>query len=132
MKNSVLKISGILSLLALAGIGILFGLNDHPTLIDSLSNYPNPFDSRRQHTEIVYRLEESVPVRVEIYDLFGYRVQNFYFSPGQEGGRRGQNKISWDGRNASGNKVAKGGYICQVIVEGDQRARAVRKIGVIH
>ena len=29
-------------------------------------------------------------------------------------------------------KVAKGGYVCQVTVEGDQPVRGIRKIGVIH
>ena len=48
------------------------------------------------------------------------------------GARGGQNRVPWDGTDETGQKVAKGGYVCQVTVEGGQPVRGVRKIGVLH
>lgn len=112
--------------------GFLFAVGEKGSLLEGLTNYPNPFHSRSESTSIAYQLPADVPVKVRIYDLFGYRVKEFNFYPGEMGGRSGQNTIAWDGTDESGDKVAKGGYVCQVTVEGDQPARAVRKIGVIH
>ena len=112
--------------------GILFALGDRGSLIEGLSNYPNPFNSRTENTSIVYQLPQDLPVRVRIYDLFGFQVREYNFGPGDMGGRGGQNTIAWDGTDETGEKVAKGGYICQVTAEGSLAARGVRKIGVIH
>lgn len=122
-------LGGLLSVLL---AGMLFALGQTPTLLDQLANYPNPFDSRRESTVITYRLPQDSPVRVKIYDLFGYPVKEFVFNPGEMGARAGTNEIAWDGTDGSGNKVSKGGYICRVTVEGDRPVNGIRKIGVIH
>ena len=122
-------IGGIVALLL---TGLLFAFGQVPTLIDGLANYPNPFDSRREDTTITYQLPQDLPVKVAIYDLFGYEVKEFHFYPGEMGARRGANDVAWDGTDQTGGKVAKGGYVCRVTVEGDQPAAGVRKIGVIH
>ena len=112
--------------------GFLFAINGNDAPIGALTNYPNPFNSRIEETFISYRLPQDLPVRIRIYDLFGFLVREFNLSPGDMGARLGENKVRWDGTDESGQKVAKGGYVCQVTVEGDQPARAVRKIGVVH
>ncbi len=61
-----------------------------------------------------YTLSKDLPVRVTLYDLFGFRVRRWDFSAGQTGGRAGQNSFSWDGTNESGQKVSKGGYLAQI------------------
>ena len=121
-----------LSFIAVISCGVLFALGENPKLIDHLVNYPNPFDSRKEETFITYQIPQDLPVRVRIYDLFGYQVKDFHFSAGEPGGRAGENQVQWDGTDQRGEKVTKGGYICQVTVEGDQAARGIRKIGVIH
>ena len=121
-----------ISFIAVISCGVLFALGENPKLIDHLVNYPNPFDSRREETIIRYELPQDLAVRVRIYDLFGYQVKDFHFSPGERGGRAGENEVRWDGTDQTGEKVTKGGYICQVTVEGDLAARGIRKIGVIH
>ena len=118
--------------ITLISCGVLFALGENPKLIDHLVNYPNPFDSRREETFISYALPQDLPVRVGIYDLFGYQVREFHFSAGEPGARAGENQVRWDGTDQTGEKVSKGGYLCQVTVEGDQAARGIRKIGVIH
>lgn len=122
----------ILAALAFLTSGILFALGERGSLIEGLSNYPNPFNSRTENTAIVYQLPQDLPVRVRIYDLFGFQVREYRFGPGEMGARTGQNTIPWDGTDETGQKVAKGGYVCQVTVEGDRPVRGMRKIGVIH
>jgi len=112
--------------------GILFAFAELPNIMERFTNYPNPFDSRREETFITYQLSQDLPVRVRIVDLFGYPVKEFIFSPGETGARTGENIVKWDGTDASGQKVSKGGYICQVTVEGDRPVRGIRKIGVVH
>lgn len=124
------KLAGGLAVI-LSG-GILFALGDSPQMIDKLTNYPNPFDCRKEETFITYQLPQDMAVRIKIYDLFGYMVNEFYFSAGEAGGRSGENVVRWNGSTNAGDKVSTGGYICQVTVEGDQTARSMRKIGVIH
>lgn len=112
--------------------GFLFAITSSNGVIGELTNYPNPFNSRLEETFISYQLPQDLPVRVRIYDLFGFQVREFNFSPGDTGARIGENKIRWDGTDESGQKVAKGGYLCQVTVQGDHPVRGMRKIGVIH
>lgn len=89
-----------------------------------LSNYPNPFDSRKTTTNILVTKsnQTAVAVTVKIYDLFGNLVKQMESSDGS---------IVWDGRDNNGRYVAKGGYIC-VVSTDDGRMIALRKIGVIH
>ena len=123
--------------LALLGLGFLtsgflFALTENSGVIGALTNYPNPFNSRVEETFISYHLPQDLPVKIRIYDLFGFQVKEFNLPPGDFGGRAGENKIRWDGTDETGQKVAKGGYLCQVTVQGDRPVRGTRKIGVIH
>lgn len=101
-------------------------------VLGQVSNNPNPFDSRRQPTTISYTLAEDAAVTLAIYDLNGGLVREFALSPGAEGGRRGPNRVAWDGRNGLGEAVAMGGYIAQIRMDSSEGlATAVRKIGVV-
>lgn len=131
MRKSV-KLYLLLSVAGILSAGALFAFRDTPALIDEIANYPNPFDSRREETFITYRLAQNAEVRVRIHDLFGNAVRDFTFSPGEMGGRQGTNTIRWDGTDQTGQKVSKGGYVCQILVQGEQTVRGIRKIGVIH
>ncbi len=117
---------------SLSGVPVL------PTpVITDVTNAPNPFDSRKGgaegQTRILYTLAKDLPVRVTLYDLFGFRVRRWDFSAGQNGGRSGQNSITWDGTNDSGQKVSKGGYLAHIEIESsDTVVSVIRKIGVIH
>lgn len=106
-------------------------------VVSDLTNYPNPFDSRKTglegQTQISYSLAQDANVSVEIYGLMGHRVRQWDFAAGSQGGRQGANLIAWDGTNESGRKVSKGGYLAQITIETpDSAVTAVRKIGVIH
>ncbi|MCS7151963.1 MAG: hypothetical protein NZ928_06225 [Endomicrobia bacterium] len=117
--------------------GVCTGLPEQ--VISQVSNYPNPVDTRlggeEGKTWIVYVLNQDAEVTITLYDLLGYKVQEWTFKPGQEGGKRGANKVppeGWDGTNAAGQKVAKGGYIAQIKVKSSKGViTAIRKIGVV-
>jgi hypothetical protein len=119
----------------LPGMGKSAGLPQG--LINDLTNYPNPFDSRKSglegQTMIAYSLTDDAPVSLEIYDLLGHKVRGWKFWAGVNGGRSGANSIAWDGTNEMGQKVSKGGYIAEIVIETSQTTvTAIRKIGVIH
>ena len=106
-------------------------------VISKVSNYPNPVDLRKGgpagKTVITYVLNADAEVKMSIFDLLGYVVREFSFSPGSEGGRFGPNFVEWDGSNAMGAKVSKGGYIVRIQVKSPAgTATAIRKVGVIH
>jgi hypothetical protein len=113
-------------LIGYAGIAPLSPIQDVPRIV---TNYPNPFDSRSGNTTILYRLFTDSAVKVKIYDLFGNMVREYPSSREDAGVYR----IVWDGTNESGEKVAKGGYLCIIEVSNEAvRYVATRKIGVLH
>ena len=112
----------------------LWGAHGIPTYrLESLVNYPNPFDSRLSHTTIRYSLEQDAQVTIRLYDVMGNPVREWGFSSGMEGGRQGMNQVAWDGTNGYGEKVSAGGYVCHVMVSEEKGlVQGTRKIGVVH
>jgi hypothetical protein len=102
-------------------------------VISNVSNYPNPFDSRKEDTIITYFLNQDTAIKITVYDPFGHKVWVKEIDAGTSGGSAGTNEVTWDGANDIGQKVAKGGYICviQAAVSGEDN-RKVRLIGVVH
>ena len=69
--------------------------------------YPNPF---QEATWVCYSLNESSPVKVEIYDMTGRLVNTL-----AAGSRaRGTHKVLWDGTETSGRAVSAGVYFCRL------------------
>lgn len=106
-------------------------------VISDVTNYPNPFDSRKAghegETTISYQLGQDAKVTIDLFDLLGHKVRGWSLAAGSNGGRNGLNNLTWDGTNEAGQKVSKGGYIAQIVIETPQTtATVVRKIGVIH
>ncbi|MBI4395978.1 MAG: hypothetical protein HY548_02710, partial [Elusimicrobia bacterium] len=101
--------------------------------ISEVYNYPNPADTRISPTYITYLLNEDANVTVTLYDLLGYKVKQWEFPAGTQGGRTGPNSYPWDGTNDDGTKVSAGGYILRIEVRGSKGTTTViRKIGIIH
>jgi hypothetical protein len=70
-------------------------------------NYPNPF---RSATTIPFTLTEATSVRLVIYDLAGRRIQTLVDRKYPEG----EYSAEWDGRDASGQLVSSGVYLCRI------------------
>jgi hypothetical protein len=82
------------------------GTNDEtilPAAFDFNQNFPNPFNSS---TTLMFDLPEEGYVNLAIYNMLGERittlVDNEY--------RAGHHSVTWDSRNASGDRVASGIY----------------------
>ena len=106
-------------------------------LISKVSNFPNPVDTRKGGvegmTKITYELNDNAEVTITLYDLLGYVVREYKFSNGSQGGKLGPNFVLWDGKNALGGYVSKGGYIVRVKASSPKGSKIItRKIGVIH
>jgi hypothetical protein len=102
-------------------------------VISAVSNYPNPFDSRKENTIITYILNQDADVTITIYDLLGHLVRTIECPKGTEGGKMFANSVTWDGKNDIGDEVARGGYICRIVVKSNEGIKqAIRKIGVLH
>ena len=119
------------SLAASAGTGI------NSSILSGVSNFPNPFDSRKGGdlglTKITYTLNADADTTITIYDALGYLVKTITCGPGSEGGKTGQNFVTWTGRNDAGVLVSKGGYTARIKAKAPGgTATAIRKIGVIH
>jgi len=95
----------------------------------SVTNYPNPFDSRSESTTILFSLAQESQVRIFIYDLLGNLVRQFP-SMIEEAGTA---SLVWDGTNEAREKVAKGGYLVLVVANSESgTVQAIRKVGVLH
>ncbi|MBI3296976.1 MAG: hypothetical protein HYZ75_02340 [Elusimicrobia bacterium] len=104
-------------------IRVLFGAVPTTGLAE-VTNYPNPFDSRRGNTTIHFTLAVASEVTFTFYDLFGRRLRESSMA-----GAAGGNDHVWDGTDDGGRKVSMGVYICVIRAAGE---KVIRKIGVIH
>jgi hypothetical protein len=101
----------------LLGAGLEEGLSQ-------VSNYPNPFDSRKEKTTIHFTLDKTAEVSITIYSVFGRTVKSLSVAGGA-----GSNEVIWDGTDESGRKVSKGLYLAVIEAGG---TKVIQKIGVIH
>jgi hypothetical protein len=70
-------------------------------------NYPNPFNPS---TSIQYTLTRTSRVEMKIYTLLGREVLVLDAGVKPEG----SHSVSWNGRDASGNRMPSGVYICRL------------------
>ena len=96
---------------------------------EGLVNYPNPFVAGRDTTFLEYHLGGDSNVRLTVYDLMGQKILEREFFQGSLGGQTGFNRVSWDGRNDSGEVVGNGGYVAVLELKNEGRVMK-RKIAV--
>ncbi len=78
------------------------------------SIYPNPFNN---FTIIEFRVNKSVQVQLEIYDVLGKKIHTLIKDQLYPNTYR----VRWDGTDHSGQSVSSGIYFCRLLV-GDQSA----------
>jgi hypothetical protein len=100
-------------------------------LVQSLSNYPNPFAAGREETRFFLYLVEPAEIEIQIYTALGEEVARIV-PPGQVGPGTVQG-IAWDGRNDDGETVLSGVYLANVNVRyASGRAESLlRKVAVL-
>jgi len=82
--------------------------NEIPAGYYLYQNYPNPFNPI---TWIEFALPRDELVTVKIYSLDGREIKTLVENQSYPAGKH---KISWDGTDNSGNKVASGAYIYKI------------------
>ncbi|NQT30540.1 MAG: Ig-like domain repeat protein, partial [Candidatus Saganbacteria bacterium] len=105
------------------------------TLTD-ITNYPNPFNSNREKTQIRYRLGTDVDsVTIRIYDLTGALVKQISNCPTDGEGASIWAKycdVEWSGKNGKGDVVVNGIYPFEVIARlGDRSVSGRGKVAVL-
>ncbi|MDQ1328485.1 MAG: hypothetical protein QG641_1770, partial [Candidatus Poribacteria bacterium] len=83
--------------------------------------YPNPVKlEKEKNINFEYTMSKDSSVRLEIYNIIGELVYEKDIISGQDGGKFGVNKgIKWNGQNFTGDKVAPGVYVCQLVASDD-------------
>ncbi|MGC9091704.1 MAG: FlgD immunoglobulin-like domain containing protein [Bacteroidota bacterium] len=83
-----------------------------------MQNYPNPFSARggsayggNPTTTIHYLLPNASHVTVSIYDMLGRWVTTIVDGDMPAG----DHSAIWDGRDASGDELSSGVYLCRII-----------------
>ncbi len=89
--------------------------------VADLGNHPNPFTS---HTTVTFTLSRPSDVSLEIYDLAGRKVKSL--SSGHRAA--GSHRLTWDGTNEAGRRVASGVYFLR-LATGD--GVATRRVNVV-
>ena len=103
-------------------VGDIFTVEPVPTGIEPLplnvlsQNFPNPFNPT---TEIVFTMARAGQAALRIYDGQGRLITTLL-----DGGvREGENRVTWDGRDTSGQAMATGVYFYRLVTENAVQAR---------
>jgi outer membrane protein assembly factor BamB len=80
-----------------------------------ISTFPVPFNPIAGPVYISYRLNANAETSIFIYDKFGSLVYSLKFMEGDNGGKRGWNKIVWNGITGSTNMVGNGEYSFKIV-----------------
>ncbi|NIR51631.1 T9SS type A sorting domain-containing protein [candidate division KSB1 bacterium] len=83
-----------------------------PKTFDLEQNFPNPFNPS---TVIRFKLPEAAQVTLTIYDVLGRRVRTLVSNAAYAAG---VHKLTWDGRDDSGNSAASGVYVYRIEITG--------------
>lgn len=104
--------SGVVSGNAAVTVNIALNYTQAQPLVVE-NNYPNPFGRNVDRmTHFCYYLAQDSDVTVQVYDLAGRKVKEFFVVSGDSGARKGFNySLTWDGYDDTGNPVLNGVYI---------------------
>jgi hypothetical protein len=98
--------------------GVTSSVGDTPRMsgVKLHQNVPNPFNPT---TRIAFELTQSENVEIVVYDVTGSRVTTLH--KGQLGA--GPHSVTWDGKAASGERVASGVYLYVLRTSTEEVAR---------
>jgi hypothetical protein len=84
--------------------------------------FPSPFSPERDgEVKIQYQLSMSANIEIAVFGVDGSTVMRKRIFVGEEGGKKGLNTVSWDGRTAGGFPVANGVYTGVIIDKDENR-----------
>lgn len=82
---------------------------------NDISAYPSPFNPLAGPVYISYRLNANAETNVFIYDKVGSLIYSLNFLESQNGGKKGWNKVLWNGVTGSNNMVGNGDYTFKIV-----------------
>lgn len=82
--------------------------------ISNLLPYPSPYNPNKGDMTIRFMIDKQAFVTVNIYDRAGKLVSSVIDSVSKSAG---ENKVSWNGKSYSGDNLANGVYICEIIMK---------------
>jgi len=88
-----------------------------PAVTERPLAYPNPFRAA-EGSLIGYGLSKNLDVEINIYNMFGNLIEKMTILSGEEGGKRGYNRVKFSGRDATGSQLSAGAYFYFIIHEG--------------
>lgn len=94
-------------------------------------NSPNPFDPAREHTTIMYKLEKNTDVNVYLFTVTASLIWKRSYLSGTNGGKLGENSISWNGMDDFGELKSNGLYIIHVVEISTGKTLAKGKIAIL-
>jgi outer membrane protein assembly factor BamB len=80
-----------------------------------ISTFPTPFNPLAGPVYVSYRLNANAETNIYIYDKFGSLIYSMNFGEGTNGGKRGWNKIVWNGVTGSDSIVGNGEYSFKIV-----------------
>jgi len=80
-----------------------------------ISVFPLPFNPLAGPVYISYRLNANAETNIYIYDKFGSLIDSMKYLEGTNGGKRGWNKIVWNGVTGSDSIVGNGDYSFKIV-----------------
>lgn len=84
-------------------------------IMDQVKVFVNPI---MKSMVLSYDLKEDANVKVQIVNLKGQLVYDYFYVMGNPGGRAGENKVIWKGVYQNGIKVPSGKYRVLFVVNG--------------
>ena len=94
-------------------------MGEAPAAFALLPAQPNPFNPS---TAIRFRLAQTAPVTLAIYDLGGRRLRTLLEGPLQAAGEQ---SVTWDGRDGAGLPLPSGVYFVRLACAGRSAAQKV-------
>ncbi len=80
-----------------------------------ISAFPSPFNPIAGPVYISFRLNANAETNIYIYDRVGSLIFSLKFVEGQNGGKRGWNKVTWNGITGSNNMAGNGEYSFKIV-----------------
>jgi len=84
--------------------------------------FPNPFNpNSAAFVRIQYRLTMSANIELVLFAGDGSAVMRQRYNSGEDGGKKGLNTVSWEGKNGAGNALPNGIYTGVIIDKDENR-----------
>jgi len=97
--------------------------------ISKLTPYPSPYNSNSgKPFKIKYAIDEDCDVSINIYDRAGKLVSKVL---SKENRSAGEHDEVWNAKSYSGDSLANGVYICEIITKGSKENRRYSSFAII-